>query len=295
MSRVACAVVGTPLDDLVDLLELEQLEVNLFRGRSPKKARERVFGGQVLAQALVAAGRTVDADVRVHSLHAYFLRPGDPRVADHLRRRPHPRRAELHHPPRRRDPARRSDLQRGRRRSTSPRTGPTTRDPMPDVPATRCDPRRRARAEWRRGEPDRPRRRVARGAADRHALPRRRPAGRPTGRARARPGHVAARQRHAARRPARCTRRVVAYASDITLLGTATLPHASPGSKGFMIGEPRPRDVVPPAVPRRRVAAVPPAQPVGDRRAGLRRRVGVPAATASCDEIAQEGLIRPMR
>ncbi len=68
------------LDALVDLLDLEQLEVNLFRGVSPPQSPTRVFGGQVAAQALVAAGRTVPADREVHSLHAYFIRPGDPRV-----------------------------------------------------------------------------------------------------------------------------------------------------------------------------------------------------------------------
>jgi acyl-CoA thioesterase-2 len=71
---------GSALDDLLDLLELEPLEVNLFRGVSPDEDRQRVFGGQVAAQALVAAGRTVDADRPVHSLHAYFLRPGDPTI-----------------------------------------------------------------------------------------------------------------------------------------------------------------------------------------------------------------------
>jgi acyl-CoA thioesterase-2 len=72
--------VGTPLDELVDLLDLEQIEVNIFRGRSPDESRQRVFGGQVAGQALVAAGRTVPTDRHVHSLHAYFLRPGDPTV-----------------------------------------------------------------------------------------------------------------------------------------------------------------------------------------------------------------------
>ncbi len=71
---------GRALDDLIDILELEQLEVNLFRGISPQEDRQRVFGGQVAGQALVAAGRTVEADRHVHSLHAYFLRPGDPLV-----------------------------------------------------------------------------------------------------------------------------------------------------------------------------------------------------------------------
>jgi acyl-CoA thioesterase II len=67
------------LDELVALLDLEQLEVNLFRGVSWKDDRPRVFGGQVAGQALVAAGRTVEGRP-VHSLHAYFLRPGDPTV-----------------------------------------------------------------------------------------------------------------------------------------------------------------------------------------------------------------------
>jgi acyl-CoA thioesterase-2 len=67
------------LDRLIELLDLEELEVNIFRGRSPQEDRQRVFGGQVAGQALVAAGRTVEEGV-VHSLHAYFLRPGDPAI-----------------------------------------------------------------------------------------------------------------------------------------------------------------------------------------------------------------------
>ena len=69
------------LDQVLDLLDLEQIEVDIFRGRSPEgERRQRVFGGQVAGQALVAAGRTVPADRPVHSLHAYFIRPGDPTV-----------------------------------------------------------------------------------------------------------------------------------------------------------------------------------------------------------------------
>ncbi len=67
------------LDFLVNLLDLEPIEVNIFRGRNPNEDRQRVFGGQVAAQSLMAAGRTVDIG-RPHSLHAYFLRPGDPSV-----------------------------------------------------------------------------------------------------------------------------------------------------------------------------------------------------------------------
>ena len=68
------------LGKLLDLLDLEPIELDIFRGRSPKDHRQRVFGGQVAGQALVAAGRTVPADRPVHSLHAYFIRPGDPAV-----------------------------------------------------------------------------------------------------------------------------------------------------------------------------------------------------------------------
>jgi len=66
------------LDSLVALLDLEAIEVDVFRGRSPDDERQRVFGGQVAGQALVAAARTVETGYFVHSLHAYFLRPGDP-------------------------------------------------------------------------------------------------------------------------------------------------------------------------------------------------------------------------
>jgi acyl-CoA thioesterase-2 len=70
--------VGSALDALIELLDLETIEVNIFRGVSPDEERQRVFGGQVAGQALIAAGRTVEHGWPVHSLHAYFLRPGDP-------------------------------------------------------------------------------------------------------------------------------------------------------------------------------------------------------------------------
>ncbi len=69
------------LSNLISLLDLEAIEVNIFRGVQPNEDRQRVFGGQVAGQALVAASRTVEEPGRhVHSLHAYFLRPGDPSV-----------------------------------------------------------------------------------------------------------------------------------------------------------------------------------------------------------------------
>ena len=64
------------LDALLEILDLEQTAANTFTGHSPKDTRKRIFGGQVAAQALMAAGRTV-TDGRVHSLHSYFLQPGD--------------------------------------------------------------------------------------------------------------------------------------------------------------------------------------------------------------------------
>jgi acyl-CoA thioesterase-2 len=68
-----------PVAQLLALLDLEAIEVNIFRGVSPQDRSQRVFGGQVLGQALVAASRTVE-DRLCHSLHAYFLLPGDPKV-----------------------------------------------------------------------------------------------------------------------------------------------------------------------------------------------------------------------
>jgi acyl-CoA thioesterase-2 len=65
---------------LVSLLDLEQLDTDLYRGRQPETVRQRVYGGQVAAQALIAASRSVDSDYNVHSLHSYFLLPGDYQV-----------------------------------------------------------------------------------------------------------------------------------------------------------------------------------------------------------------------
>ncbi len=68
------------MQELLAILDLERLEHNLFRGRSPKVDWQRVFGGQTIAQALVAAQRTVEPDRLVHSLHGYFMRPGDTKL-----------------------------------------------------------------------------------------------------------------------------------------------------------------------------------------------------------------------
>lgn len=68
------------MDRLLTTLDLEKLEENHYRGSSPQVGWQRVFGGQVIAQALMAAQRTVEENRYVHSLHAYFMRPGDPAV-----------------------------------------------------------------------------------------------------------------------------------------------------------------------------------------------------------------------
>src|SRR4051812_9082420 len=66
------------VDELLAILDLERLEENLFPGSSPQTGRQRVFGGLVVSQALVAASRTVEEDRPPHSLHGYFILPGDP-------------------------------------------------------------------------------------------------------------------------------------------------------------------------------------------------------------------------
>ena len=67
------------MDELTNILTLETIEVNLFRGVSPPEERQRIFGGQVVAQALMAAYKTV-GDRICHSLQSYFIRPGDPTI-----------------------------------------------------------------------------------------------------------------------------------------------------------------------------------------------------------------------
>lgn len=68
------------MEKLLSILDLERLEQDLFRGNSPQEGWQRVFGGQVIAQALIATQRTIAEDRHVHSLHGYFMRPGDPAV-----------------------------------------------------------------------------------------------------------------------------------------------------------------------------------------------------------------------
>src|ERR1700754_1010382 len=79
MGSVIMTGTKSPVEEVLELLDLEKIEENIFRGVSPKDRMQRVFGGQVLGQALVAALRTVEGRV-CHSFHAYFLRAGDPKV-----------------------------------------------------------------------------------------------------------------------------------------------------------------------------------------------------------------------
>jgi acyl-CoA thioesterase II len=78
VSAGAQADAGSQAAALMVVLDLEEREPDVFVGQTPTTALQRIFGGQVAGQALMAAGRTVPADRGVHSLHSYFLRPGDP-------------------------------------------------------------------------------------------------------------------------------------------------------------------------------------------------------------------------
>src|SRR6201999_3100852 len=79
ISKTESAAMSKGLIDLISILDLEPLEVNMFRGNSPKTSWQRVFGGQVIGQAMVAACRTVEGRLP-HSLHCFFILPGDPKI-----------------------------------------------------------------------------------------------------------------------------------------------------------------------------------------------------------------------
>ena len=103
-------IMSAAMQELLAILDLEKLEHNLFRGRSPKLDWQRVFGGQTIAQALVAAQRTVEPRPPRALAARLFHAAGRHQGADRLRGRPHPRRRQLHHAARRGDPARPGDL-----------------------------------------------------------------------------------------------------------------------------------------------------------------------------------------
>ncbi len=283
------------LDDLIALLDLEPIEVNIFRGTSPDVDAQRVFGGQVAGQALVAAARTVEPDRRVHSLHAYFLRPGDPTVpilyeVDRIRdgrsfttRRvvaiQHGRaifnlQTSFHVPedglrPRGGHAHRRARAPLAARLQGSgghpgPRSWATgTNGPGPSTAGTWTGSRSIAAGRCRRAN--------GCGCGPTARLP---------------DDPVL----HAC---------IVTYASDMTLLDTTLLPHAVGAIEhNLVIGQPRPRHVVPPTVSGRRVAALRPGQPVGvggpGHRPGLdlhpRRTPGRDRGAGGADP--PQGLIR---
>jgi acyl-CoA thioesterase-2 len=225
---------GRALDDLVALLDLEQLEVNLFRGVSLDTERPRVYGGQVLAQALMAAGRTVEPDRFVHSMHAYFLKLGDPRSpivfdVDRIRdgRSFTTRRVVA--------------VQHGQaifNLATSFQVredGPDHSDPMPRVPAPASLPEGVA---WpaEESEPiDRGGPHVIdaidlRAVGDASTDP-----GRTGGPAREPDQSIWMRARGTLPDEPLLHASVVAYASDLTLLGTSTLPHKIDDDQQFMM------------------------------------------------------------
>ena len=265
------------VDELVALLDLEPIEVNIFRGVSPDEDRQRVFGGQVAGQALVAAARTVEPDHgSVNSLHAYFLRPGDPTIpilyeVDRIRdgRSFTTRRVVA--------------IQHGRaifNMSASfhrHEPGLDHQLPMPDVPTADELPTFRERWEpWKDDLGpwfDRPRpidtRHVDWSPPDRkEPLP-------PYQRV------WFARRRRPARRSAAAHVR-----ADVRVRHDAARHHAAAARRSSRRratddGEPRPRDVVPPPVPSRRVAALRPGHAVDVRRPWPRPRAHLHRTTAT--------------
>ena len=237
------------LDDLVALLDLERLEVNLFRGFSPAHSPTRVFGGQVAGQALVAAGRTVDPDRVVHSLHAYFVRPGDPhapiifdveRIRDGRSFTTRRVRAVQHGEVIFALAASFQLTQSGVEHTEPAPTGVPAPEDLPDL------------GEWLRGE-----RTFLSGVP------------RPLDLRFVEAPLWSARRGPATDEPQRVWMRadgtlpdnpmlhvcLLTYASDLTLLASVLAPHPLHMGRGRP-GEPGPRDVVPPPVPGRRVAAL---------------------------------------
>lgn len=214
------------LDDLVRLLDLENLEVNIFRGESRDLGGRSVYGGQVVGQALVAAARTT-SDAMPHSLHAYFLRPGEMTQSivydvDRVRdgRTFAARRVQA--------------IQNGKpilsmiASFQRPEPGLSHQQTMPDVPAPETlDDQDALRDRWLALHPDAPER--ARRALLRQTAIEFRPVS-PTDPFTPEPHapaqHIWFRASGALPDDAMLHRCVLAYASDFSLLSTALLPHA---------------------------------------------------------------------
>ena len=264
---------ASAVQELVDILNLEPLEVNLFRGRSPQSRWQRVFGGQVIGQALVAACRTVD-DVALrppHSLHAYFLLGGDPKVpiiyeVDRIRDGKSFTTRNV------------KAIQHGQAIFSMSvsfhvhEEGLSHQFAMPDVPKPDALPDEAELKE--RVWPKMP-------EPVRRYYERERPIElRPVEYDRylgetSKDGRFHVWMRATGRLPDepaihQC---VLAYASDMMLLDAALIPHQrSRVQRGHHGGEPRPCAVVPSAVPRRRVAALRAGQPEPRRLARLLAR-----------------------
>ena len=262
------------LQDVLAILDLEPLEVNLFRGRSPQSRWQRVFGGQVIGQALVAACRTVDdvAQRPPHSLHAYFLLGGDPKVPI------------IYEVDRIRDgksftTRRVTAIQHGHAIFSmevsfhGAEEGLSHQLPMPDVPKPEDLPSEaEVKARVLPLMPD----------AVRRYFERERPIelrpveyGRYLGE-KLEGGRFHIWIRSTGRLPDepaihQC---VLAYASDMTLLDAALIPHGKYRlQRGHHGGEPRPRAVVPSPLSCRRVAPVRAGQPELQRRSRLFSRL----------------------
>ena len=279
------------VDDLLAILDLEQLEHNLYRGRSPQVGWQRVFGGQVIGQALVAACRTVE-DRQPHSLHAYFLLPGDPKVpiiyeVDRIRdgRTFTTRRVVA--------------IQHGQ--AIFSMSASFHVDEPGFEHQCRC-PTSRAR----RNCPSEAEMKDRHHAADAGAgagLLRARAADRAAP-GRIRSATLAARSiepdfnvwiRATGRLPDdpaihQC---VLAYASDMTLLDTSLIAHGRTVFDALDPGrEPRPCALVPPPLPGRRMAALRPGQPDASGARGFSRGLIFDRDGTLVASVAQEGLIR---
>jgi acyl-CoA thioesterase-2 len=285
------------MQELLSILDLERIEHNLYRGSNPKVGWQRVFGGQVIGQALVAAQRTVGVERNVHSLHCYFMLPGDPSIPI------------VYNVDRLRDGGsfttrRVTAIQNGRAIFSLEcsfqieEEGLEHQLPMPlDVP-----PPEALRSQFQ----------LLQEAG--HAVPeairnfwaRERPLEiKPinvehyTSREKLPPYQsVWIRTSGAVPDERPLQRAILAYLSDMTLLDASTFPH---GRTGFdPDGQPRPRHVVPSRPQARRLAALHPGHPQHDRRARLLARVplcprrhvdrldragGAGAAAASAHEI----------
>ncbi|MGH3627433.1 MAG: acyl-CoA thioesterase [Sciscionella sp.] len=210
---------------LVDVLELERIEDDLFRGRSPRTALQRAFGGQVAGQALVAAGRTVPGGRIVRSLHGYFLRPGDQSV-------PIIYRVEANYDGDTVSGRRVSGIQHGRTIFSMSaafdevRDGPDHQDPMPEVPAPEdLEPSNL------RPEPDADVFDIS-GPFDIRVIDH--PGGRATSTGRPSTARLWLRSRAELPDDPLQHASVFTYASDLTLMATAFVPHrVNPQQAGF--------------------------------------------------------------